>query len=120
MTLNLIAQLRAAASKATPGPWEAADGDAQLLTGYELPTPDGHLLKHTIEVGYPNGCDNSRYIALANPENILKLCAMAEEALELAIHTVEFCDEPETCKIYEHDKARAFLEKYQTNEERTK
>lgn len=93
MTPEQREELKQAALKATPGPWdfdtaetpykiaggEVVGGDAlpwgAVYTTAEYETPDG---TESLVVASEIGCDNGRFVARANPAAILSLIAQVE------------------------------------------
>lgn len=80
---GFLDELEAAAKKATPGPWftvfEPVGDDDVGITGYE---PSGDFC-HSSEAGAHLNLRyeaNANYIALANPEAVLRLIAIARAA----------------------------------------
>lgn len=86
---ELIAGMRESLKKATPGPWKAVSVTVESERGYVVaktestPALDGRSL-------YQRNCDQAEFIALANPENLLRVLDRIQE-LEKALVFASAC-----------------------------
>ena len=98
MTLN-IHELRAAAEKATPGPWSNADRHPDPDCSVRYVHPAGEEGRHN-EVcsfygAFEENARNSGFIAACSPERIIALCdALAEMRNEFAGFVIQPHDAP--------------------------
>ncbi|HBX8068147.1 TPA: ead/Ea22-like family protein [Klebsiella pneumoniae] len=82
---ELAQRLKAAAEKATPGPWVAFTDTASLT--FSVHTPDDNRCEDIIKWsgfdGQRKAKANAEFIALANPANILELVKALEKAQQV-------------------------------------
>lgn len=94
---TLIAQLKEAAAKATPGRWRF---------GLDKPS-HGYLHANKLILGEKIYVADGEYIALCSPENILALCEALDEARELLQGLTEF--HPDSCAYFQGSECDCFL-----------
>lgn len=89
--MKLLDEMEATAKNATPGPWRWHSDDTLIsdsIKAWIILTSSSHNRTPFIAESVPGGCinrldvngPNAKFIIAANPENILKLCAMVREA----------------------------------------
>jgi hypothetical protein len=96
-----IADLKAAAEAATPGPWKVSDGGNYEATRIQtlIPQPPAnHCYGDNTIVGSSEWThvkdEDATFIALANPTTILKLIAVVEAA-QWQVNSATFFSAPE-------------------------
>ncbi len=105
-----IADLRAKAEAATPGPWTTGDcGDIY----YDEETPGGAFLLASTENGDRQSAENCTFIAAANPSVVLALLdRLAAAEAELAMALVRISNQQ-----FQNDNLRENLRAMKAKEE---
>ncbi|HGY5195254.1 TPA: ead/Ea22-like family protein [Raoultella ornithinolytica] len=91
---ELAQRLKAAAEKATPGPWVALTDTATRT--FSVHTPDDKrcddVIKWTGFDGQRKAKANAKFIALANPANVLALVEALEKAQQQIVELQQGCE----------------------------
>lgn len=104
---DLIENLKAAAAKATPGPWITPDLSADIWNAEKTNCIARISPRDDYSLGATSCRLNSNYIALCSPENILALCEALDEARELLQGLTEF--HPDSCAYFQGSECDCFL-----------